>query len=254
LIVNCSQTIFSYSQNGLCADDDSTYVRVSFVEQVPCVQNMIISLSIRPEKQQENAYENTTPEDTSELARKNAIKAKQHVRPIEAYTPSKNMFSPSLRTEHDSNTHRLRAHEEETADSSGEFDLDQSGYSTDLVEIENHRPTTPPREVLATQHTVARQDSPEEVEAQGMDEDGAEEEEDVFNPYHFIAHLPEYQSVSAKNKRCLPPISCKKPTLVLDLDETLVHCTVEPVTKPDLIFPVQYVCLNCHILLSLIVN
>lgn len=29
-------------------------------------------------------------------------------------------------------------------------------------------------------------------------------------------------------------------TLVLDLDETLVHCSVEPVEKPDVIFPVDF--------------
>ncbi|RYY69430.1 hypothetical protein EON63_23665 [archaeon] len=31
----------------------------------------------------------------------------------------------------------------------------------------------------------------------------------------------------------------KLPTLVLDLDETLVHCTVDPVDKADVIFPVE---------------
>ena len=31
-----------------------------------------------------------------------------------------------------------------------------------------------------------------------------------------------------------------KPTLALDLDETLVHCTVEPIDKPDLVFPVSF--------------
>lgn len=29
-------------------------------------------------------------------------------------------------------------------------------------------------------------------------------------------------------------------TLVLDLDETLVHCTVEPVPDPDMVFPVEF--------------
>lgn len=32
-----------------------------------------------------------------------------------------------------------------------------------------------------------------------------------------------------------PPV-----TLVLDLDETLVHCTVEPVPDPDMVFPVEF--------------
>lgn len=39
---------------------------------------------------------------------------------------------------------------------------------------------------------------------------------------------------------CLPPRETHKKTLVLDLDETLVHCTVDPIHSPDVIFPVDY--------------
>ena len=69
-----------------------------------------------------------------------------------------------------------------------------------------------------------------------------EEEEEVFNPYQFIAGLPPYESV-ARGKVWLPPIqsdSIGRPTLALDLDETLVHCTVEPIDNPDLVFPVTF--------------
>lgn len=194
----------------------------------------------------DNAYESTTPEDTSELARKNAIKAKQHIRPVEAYTPSKNMFSPMLRTDEPGHTHthvrRLHTHTEEGADSSGEFDLDHSGYSTDLMFDENtHQPSTPERAPLPSKpETPPRQQEPEPEPEQEQEQQAEEEEdEDVFNPYHFIAYLPEYQSVCVPGKICLPPPSSNRPTLVLDLDETLVHCTVEPVPKPDLIFPVE---------------
>mmetsp|Transcript_6799 Transcript_6799/g.14750 ORF Transcript_6799/g.14750 Transcript_6799/m.14750 type:complete len:317 (-) Transcript_6799:366-1316(-) len=71
-----------------------------------------------------------------------------------------------------------------------------------------------------------------------------EEEEDLdeFNPYFFIAHLPLYESVCEKGKICLPPQrrEGQRPTLALDLDETLVHCTVEPIANPDVIFPVMF--------------
>jgi CTD small phosphatase-like protein 2 len=40
----------------------------------------------------------------------------------------------------------------------------------------------------------------------------------------------------------LPPKSKDTPpvSLVLDLDETLVHCTIEPVDDADLVFPVVF--------------
>jgi CTD small phosphatase-like protein 2 len=84
-------------------------------------------------------------------------------------------------------------------------------------------------------------------EEEHLDEYVDEEEEDdeeVFNPYLFIAGLPPHSSVVIKDKICLPPLPTKgpqaRPTLALDLDETLVHCTVEPIPKPDLTFPVTF--------------
>lgn len=74
------------------------------------------------------------------------------------------------------------------------------------------------------------------------DEDEIEDEE--FNPYLFIKSLPEYSSVVPRphSKICLPPKDPSSPplTLVLDLDETLVHCTVEPIPDADMIFPVTF--------------
>jgi CTD small phosphatase-like protein 2 len=73
----------------------------------------------------------------------------------------------------------------------------------------------------------------------------AAEEEDVeeFDPYVFIKGLPDHRSVAVRGKICLPP----KPkhmkdlvTLTLDLDETLVHCSIEPIPNPDIIFPVSF--------------
>ena len=74
-------------------------------------------------------------------------------------------------------------------------------------------------------------------------EDEEEVEVEEFNPYLFMGHLPPYKSVVPvarpavlpKKTRKLPPIS-----LVLDLDETLVHCNVEPIPDADLVS--QYVC------------
>ena len=70
-----------------------------------------------------------------------------------------------------------------------------------------------------------------------------EEEEDEFNPYAFIKSLPNYELVAPlRPPISLPPKDDNAPpvSLVLDLDETLVHCTVEPVDDADLVFPVVF--------------
>lgn len=104
----------------------------------------------------------------------------------------------------------------------------------------------------ATQETSHDEyEAPEGEEDQDNDDvlvedDGSSQgslDEDEFNPYVFIKSLPPYDVVKslrppiplpAKDKDD-PPIS-----LVLDLDETLVHCTVEPVDDADLVFPVVF--------------
>lgn len=82
---------------------------------------------------------------------------------------------------------------------------------------------------------------------QGEDDDDEEEE---FNPYLFIKCLPPYKFIIppgwTSRPKALPPVdSALSPPippicLVLDLDETLVHCTVEPVVDADMIFPVDF--------------
>lgn len=67
-----------------------------------------------------------------------------------------------------------------------------------------------------------------------------EDSEDMFNPFVFIINLPPRESVHDSNKICLPPlVLTSRPTLVLDLDETLVHCTVEKIEGADMTFPVD---------------
>jgi hypothetical protein len=70
-----------------------------------------------------------------------------------------------------------------------------------------------------------------------------EDDEDDFNPWQFIASLPNYRAVQHLTPPVsLPPKSPTAPplTLVLDLDETLVHCTVEAVQGADFEFPVVF--------------
>eukprot|EP00980_Cylindrotheca_fusiformis_P006167 scaffold1319_cov126-Cylindrotheca_fusiformis.AAC.56 len=89
-------------------------------------------------------------------------------------------------------------------------------------------------------------DSTEETESADDNDDGSSQEsydDDEFNPYVFIKSLPAYDMVAPlRPPVALPPKAKDAPpiSLVLDLDETLVHCTVEPVEDADLVFPVDF--------------
>jgi len=89
-----------------------------------------------------------------------------------------------------------------------------------------------------------------------------------FDPYLFLGRLPglrdelmlwsqnfnlnhsfnlnlnssESSTPEASPRFCLPSKAQDAPphTLVLDLDETLVHCTMSPIPNPDMVFPVDF--------------
>ncbi|PON50658.1 Dullard phosphatase domain [Parasponia andersonii] len=77
----------------------------------------------------------------------------------------------------------------------------------------------------------------------GYVEDEDYEEFDDFDPYLFIKNLPALSSVVPTFRPMLLPKqtrSCPPTTLVLDLDETLVHSTLEPCDDADFTFPVNF--------------
>ncbi|KAI4967389.1 hypothetical protein ZWY2020_027892 [Hordeum vulgare] len=86
---------------------------------------------------------------------------------------------------------------------------------------------------LAMQHS--------KLEYECADPDEAEEF-DEFDPYSFIKDLPELSMVVPKFYRSSSKAnwSCPRTTLVLDLDETLVHSTLEPCEDSDFTFPVRF--------------
>ncbi|KAL2253756.1 UNVERIFIED_CONTAM: CTD small phosphatase-like protein 2 [Sesamum indicum] len=74
-------------------------------------------------------------------------------------------------------------------------------------------------------------------------EDEDAEEYDDFDPYYFIKNLPELSTVVPTFRPVLLPKqtrSCPSTTLVLDLDETLVHSTLEPCDDADFTFSVNF--------------
>ena len=102
---------------------------------------------------------------------------------------------------------------------------------------------------MSSYHTklseIGGDESTESVDTTQTPEDDDEEYfqigEDEFNPYQFIGGLPCHSSVAIKGKICLPQSLKTFPnTLTLDLDETLVHCSVEAIPNPDIIFPVSF--------------
>ncbi|KAJ1842507.1 hypothetical protein LPJ70_003787, partial [Coemansia sp. RSA 2708] len=70
----------------------------------------------------------------------------------------------------------------------------------------------------------------------------AYDDEDEFNPYLFMASLPPIPREHTLRPYALPRKTRSSPpiTLVLDLDETLVHCALTKVDNADIVFPVEY--------------
>jgi len=87
---------------------------------------------------------------------------------------------------------------------------------------------------------------PEAVEHELPPDAEAQEEEDDyfdFDPLIFIKSLPPLEQVIPKYRTCILPRKtrqCKQKTLVLDLDETLVHSSLEAVPQSDFTFPVHF--------------
>lgn len=95
-------------------------------------------------------------------------------------------------------------------------------------------------------HPHAHHPPPPEVpEAAESDYDEDESEDDClsFDPLAFIRSLPSLEEVVPRFRKALLPKQtrqCKQKTLVLDLDETLVHSSLDTVVAPDFSFPVQF--------------
>ncbi|TPX36333.1 hypothetical protein SmJEL517_g01532 [Synchytrium microbalum] len=72
--------------------------------------------------------------------------------------------------------------------------------------------------------------------------DDTEDLEDEFDPYSFIRSLPPLTKEQLARPCVLPrrTRSTPKITLVLDLDETLVHCSTASIEASDINFPVEF--------------
>eukprot|EP01033_Poteriospumella_lacustris_P007138 gene7138-5136_t len=157
-------------------------------------------------------------EEDESCARKLNYKA-TNKRPLEQNpppTPSKNLFSPQLRS--DSTDGRVGHGHPAIRVGHGIESCESVDTDLDVSEDSVNSPT----EEIKQTSMIAEE---EEEEEEKMDEDEVEEDTNAFNPYLFIAELPPHDLVMERNKICLPnkaPVDGPLKTLVLDLDETLV--------------------------------
>lgn len=145
--------------------------------------------------------------------------------------------------------------DDELVGSQTAFDATQNGIEWPLVDqntsIDHRHGSEPVQEgllssdgaslFLAMQQTKLLKCNDEaSQESRVADED---DEIDDFDPYLFIKNLPDLSEVVSSFRPMLLPKQtrrCPPITLVLDLDETLVHSTLEHCDDADFTFPVHF--------------
>jgi len=115
------------------------------------------------------------------------------------------------------------------------------------TEFENNSSTHPDPTIFSSpsHHASDHDDSmitDDETSADGNNENSSTQDtfDSEFDPFVFIRGLPPIPQHYRFRPSTLPCKTRQNPrcTLVLDLDETLLHSTITPIPKPDLVIPV----------------
>jgi CTD small phosphatase-like protein 2 len=104
-------------------------------------------------------------------------------------------------------------------------------------------PSAAAARLAAAQAAAAAEAAAQAAAAAAAAEDDDDYEYEEFNPYLFIKMLPAYHTVAPKHPHIAlskKPKKAPEVNLVLDLDETLVHCSVDPIDDADVTFPVSF--------------
>lgn len=102
---------------------------------------------------------------------------------------------------------------------------------------------SPVKDVEATPTALDSMLPMSELDADEKDFDHAALMYEEFNPFLFIKLLPPHRQVVPRGPRIVLPKkldSAPRQSLVLDLDETLVHCSIEPIPDADTTFSVVF--------------
>ena len=121
----------------------------------------------------------------------------------------------------------------------------------DVMEVGNAEPEAVPETPNAGE--TPSKDVEEEEEGSEGTEGEVPVYEEVCDPFVFIRRVHELVARTPAERLgdvfafpaslpVLPPKAAGAPraTLVLDLDETLVHCSMQPIASPNLVFPVEW--------------
>jgi len=155
------------------------------------------------------------------------------------------LFSPAYKIESDEN-HRVLPHSVQQSKQFPQEEDNEPEQKRDFVVEEEGDAHMEGENVENKGNVVDKQTGGEtekesdQVEAGGRQAQG--EVEDEFDPFLFIKNLPPLSPEMKARKVILPKRSRNTPPicLALDLDETLVHCSIQPLDKAELTFGVTF--------------